>query len=72
MLVIAGPNGSGKSSMVSSSSISEHYGDNIINPDNYARGVTDIEDYEKRYIFAMEMCEEHSCSKLMYPSLLKR
>jgi predicted ABC-type ATPase len=55
--VIAGPNGSGKSSIVTSSNIAENYEENIINPDNYAKGVSDIDDYTERYIFAMKQCE---------------
>ena len=57
LLVIAGPNGSGKSSIVIKSDVKEHYGENIINPDNYAKRLTDIEDYTERYIFAMKQCE---------------
>jgi len=57
LLVVAGPNGSGKSSIVTSSRIAKKYGDRIINPDNYARGIVDIEDYSKRYVFAMEQCD---------------
>lgn len=57
MLVVAGPNGSGKSSVVTASGIAKSYGDNIINPDNYAKNITDIEDNTERYIFAMRNCE---------------
>jgi len=56
-LVIAGPNGSGKSSIVTTSGMSKDYLENIINPDNYARSLTDIEDYYERYLFAMRQCE---------------
>ena len=56
LLIVAGPNGSGKSSIVSWSGIAKSYGENIINPDNYARGLPDIEDYTERYLFAMEQC----------------
>ena len=56
LLIVAGPNGSGKSSMVSGSGIEKNYGENIINPDNYARGLSDIGDYTERYLFAMEQC----------------
>ena len=66
LLVVAGPNGSGKSSIVSSSDIAKRYGENIINPDNYARGLSDIKDRTERYIFAMEQCE------LLRKSLLER
>jgi predicted ABC-type ATPase len=55
--VVVGPNGSGKSSIVSLSNVAKDYGENIINPDNYARSVPDIEDYTERYIFAMNQCE---------------
>jgi predicted ABC-type ATPase len=57
LLVVAGPNGSGKSSAVSTSGVAKDYGENIINPDNYAKSVTDIEDYTEKYIFAMNQCE---------------
>jgi predicted ABC-type ATPase len=57
LLVVAGPNGSGKSSIVSLTDIAKNYSENIINPDNYARTITDIEDYTERYIFAMKQCE---------------
>ena len=57
LLVVAGPNGSGKSSIVSTLKIGNAYAENLINPDNYARGVKDIQDIEARYIFALEMCE---------------
>ncbi|MDR0335210.1 MAG: zeta toxin family protein [Methanomassiliicoccaceae archaeon] len=57
LLVVAGPNGSGKSSIVTSSGIAKDYGDNIINPDNYAKFVYDIEDYTERYLFAMKQCD---------------
>ncbi|MCL2142974.1 MAG: zeta toxin family protein [Methanomassiliicoccaceae archaeon] len=57
LLIIAGPNGSGKSSIVTSTGISKDYGENIINPDNYARSLTDIEDETERYLFALIQCE---------------
>jgi len=57
LLVVAGPNGSGKSSIVTSSGIARDYGENIINPDNYAKGISDIEDHTERYVFAMKQCE---------------
>jgi len=57
LLVVAGPNGSGKSSIVTLSGIAKDYGENIINPDNYAKGISDIEDYTEKYIFAMKQCE---------------
>ena len=57
LLVVAGPNGSGKSSITCSSGITKNYGENIINPDNYARGLSDIEDRKEKYIFAMKQCE---------------
>jgi predicted ABC-type ATPase len=57
LLVVAGPNGSGKSSIVSLANIAKNYSENIINPDNYARAITDIDDYTERYIFAMKQCE---------------
>ena len=57
LLVIAGPNGSGKSSLVHDTELSISM-DSIINPDNYARGLSDrIEDYAERYRVAMELCE---------------
>lgn len=57
LLVIAGPNGSGKSSLVHDTKLSISM-DSIINPDNYARGLSDtIEDYAERYRMAMELCE---------------
>lgn len=57
LLIVAGPNGSGKSSIVIQTDIAKKYGENIINPDNYARNITDIEDDHARYIFAMEQCQ---------------
>jgi len=54
LLIVAGPNGSGKSSMVTSTGIAEKYGENIINPDNYAKRLLDIEDRVERYVFAMK------------------
>jgi len=56
LLIIAGPNGSGKSSLVSSTNVAAAYGGNIINPDNYARNVTEISDETERYMFAMTQC----------------
>jgi len=56
-LVIVGPNGSGKSSIATSTGIAKNYEENIINPDNYAKSVSDIEDYCEKYIFAMKQCE---------------
>ena len=57
LLVIAGPNGSGKSSLVHDTELSISM-DSIINPDNYARGLSDrFEDYAERYRMAMELCE---------------
>jgi predicted ABC-type ATPase len=43
--------------MVTSSDIAKNYGENIINPDNYAKNVSDIEDINERYLFAMSQCE---------------
>lgn len=57
VLAVIGPNGSGKSSIVISSGIAKNYGENIINPDNYAKGVSDIDDVKEKYIFAMKQCE---------------
>ena len=57
MLAVIGPNGSGKSSIVISSDIAKNYDENIINPDNYAKMVSDINDVEERYVFAMKQCE---------------
>jgi predicted ABC-type ATPase len=54
---VAGPNGSGKSSIVSSTKIVKNHGENIINPDNYARNIVDIKNEKARYIFAMNLCE---------------
>ena len=56
-MAVIGPNGSGKSSIVTSSGIAEKYGENLINPDNYAKGVSDIDDYAEKYLFAMKQCE---------------
>lgn len=56
LLVIAGPNGSGKSSLVHDTELSISM-DSIINPDNYARGLSDsIGDLSERYRVAMELC----------------
>ena len=56
LLIVAGPNGSGKSSVVTSGSLylSE---DKIINPDNYARGITEVDSEVERYHIAMDMCK---------------
>ena len=56
LLIIAGPNGSGNSSLITSSNldISE---DKIINPDNYARGITDVDCEVDRYRIAMDACK---------------
>jgi len=40
--------------MVTSTGIAEKYGENIINPDNYAKRLLDIEDRVERYVFAMK------------------
>ena len=40
LMVIAGPNGSGKSSLIYTTEFSLDL-DKIINPDNYARGLSD-------------------------------
>ncbi|MCL2712897.1 MAG: hypothetical protein FWD37_06485 [Methanomassiliicoccaceae archaeon] len=50
--------------MVISSDIAKNYGENIINPDNYAKGVSDVKDIKEKYIFAMTQC------KLLRNSLL--
>ena len=57
LLVIAGPNGSGKSSLVYNTQLSVSL-DRIINPDNYARGLSEqIPDVVERYRYAMDSCE---------------
>ncbi len=57
LLVIAGPNGSGKSSLVYCTQLSVSL-DRIINPDNYARGLSEqIPDVVERYSYAMDSCE---------------
>ncbi len=57
LLVIAGPNGSGKSSLVHSARLSTNL-DKIINPDNYARGLSeDLADSVERYKIAIDSCE---------------
>lgn len=56
LLIIAGPNGSGKSSLVTSAFL-DLIEDKIINPDNYARGITGIHDDSDRYLMAMDMCK---------------
>ena len=58
LLMIVGPNGSGKSSIVSGSGICRAYNYNIVNPDNYARGLPEIKDVNERYLFALEKCDE--------------
>ncbi|MDR0888246.1 MAG: zeta toxin family protein [Candidatus Methanoplasma sp.] len=56
ILVIAGPNGSGKSS-IASDKVRRALNERIINPDNYAEGLSDdMPDRTKRYIVAMEAC----------------
>ena len=57
VLVIAGPNGSGKSSTITTTGMVEIYGEMIINPDNYAKGISEIEDRTERYVFAMKQCD---------------
>lgn len=54
---MVGPNGSGKSSMVTSTDLVKKYDERIINPDNYAKGLPDIEDRTERYMFALKQCE---------------
>ena len=57
LLIIAGPNGSGKSSLVYTTELSVEL-DKIINPDNFARGLSDeIKDPSERYKIAMDSCE---------------
>lgn len=56
LLIIAGPNGSGKSSLITSTLL-DLVEDKIINPDNYARGMTDVADETDRYRIAMDMCK---------------
>lgn len=65
LLFIAGPNGSGKSSLVTSASlwISE---DKIVNPDNYAHGITGVDSVADRYWIAMDVCT------MLRESLLER
>ncbi len=64
LLVIAGPNGSGKSSLVHSARLSISL-DKIINPDNYARGLSgDIADPVERYKISMDSCEV-LCERLL-------
>ena len=53
--MFAGPNGSGKSSLITGSSL-DFKVDSIINPDNYAKNLTDIDDEYKRYSIAMTKC----------------
>ena len=56
LLIIAGPNGSGKSSLVHDTNLSISL-DKIINPDNFARGLSsDIPDMSERYMVAMDSC----------------
>ena len=56
ILVVAGPNGSGKSSVVTSTDL--HIIENkIINPDNYVRGMADIQDEVTKYQIAMDICQ---------------
>ncbi len=57
LMVIAGPNGSGKSSLIYTTEFSLDL-DKIINPDNYARGLSDdIKDPLQRYKIAIDSCE---------------
>jgi len=46
LIIFAGPNGSGKSSLITGSSL-DFKVDSIINPDNYAKNLTDIDDEYK-------------------------
>ena len=55
LFVIAGPNGSGKSSLVRCADL-DIANDRIINPDNYARGISEVEDESVRYRLALEVC----------------
>ena len=55
--VIVGPNGSGKSSIINSTGLTVNC-PLIINPDNFVRQFSEIEDVTDRYIAAMEYCRE--------------
>lgn len=55
LIMFAGPNGSGKSSLITGSSL-DFKVDSIINPDNYAKNLTDIDNEYKRYSIAMTKC----------------
>ncbi|MDR2846687.1 MAG: zeta toxin family protein [Candidatus Methanoplasma sp.] len=56
LVIIAGPNGSGKSSVVSGM-IGSVFDETIINPDNYAKGLSEvISDRTERYTVAMNVC----------------
>ena len=57
LLIVAGPNGSGKSSLVYMTELSVEL-DKIINPDNFARALSnEIKDPAERYRIAMDSCE---------------
>ena len=53
--MFAGPNGSGKSSLITSSNLDFEVNP-IINPDNYAKNLTNISDEYERYSIAMTKC----------------
>ena len=55
LIMFAGPNGSGKSSLITSSKLDFEV-DSIINPDNYAKNLTNISDEYERYSIAMTQC----------------
>ena len=56
LYVIVGPNGSGKSSIITNLNLVSVC-KSIINPDNFARRLSDIDDEVERYILAMRECE---------------
>ncbi|MBQ7405032.1 MAG: zeta toxin family protein [Candidatus Methanomethylophilaceae archaeon] len=56
LYVIVGPNGSGKSSIITNLNL-DSVCKSIINPDNFARRLSDIDDEVERYILAMRECE---------------
>lgn len=57
LYAIVGPNGSGKSSVIRSTEL-DIVCPFIINPDNFARCIKDVDDETERYLSAMRFCEK--------------
>lgn len=53
LIIVAGPNGSGKSSTIKNTDV-YNKGIMILNPDNYVKILTNIDDLKDRYLYAMK------------------